>query len=394
MKKLLLIAAMAAMAIGASAEDYNFEKVWELTPSSIGLDVAQTRQGFGMNGKFYINDKAAMTIYEVDENGMTGVTFEGGANCGITRDEAGNILVSNAAFPGSWIEATIKVINPTTGETKEYIVPEECGLMGRCDFLGFAKGDFMESGVLYLTGKTPGTELYTPGIAVFTVTDGEVDYDYCYLATCEGISDAQRDNMTVMNYYTDVNGDPAVLYVYRSMSNYVKKMAYDGDNFTGTNIALPGKGACNGTFPFVFDGKEFFLYPRTPNYLNAFAIAEANAEEPLIDVEATIAASGNGYQSNWLNAEVNGNVVTIYQYSPGNNITVYQLSKESVNPSMRGDVDMDGTVGIADVTALIDYILTGDETDKDLIAANCDGDDTIGIADVTAIIDFILNKAW
>lgn len=394
MKKLLLIAALAAMAIGASAEDYNFEKVWELTPSSIGLDVAQTRQGFGMNGKFYINDKATMTIYEVDENGMTGVTFEGGANCGITRDEAGNILVSNAAFPGSWIEATIKVINPTTGETKEYIVPEECGLMGRCDFLGFAKGDFMESGVLYLTGKTPGTELYTPGIAVFTVTDGEVDYDYCYLAICEGISDAQRDNMTVMNYYTDVNGDPAVLYVYRSMSNYVKKMTYDGDNFTGTNIALPGKGACNGTFPFVFDGKEFFLYPRTPNYLNAFAIAEANAEEPLIDVEATIAASGNGYQSNWLNAEVNGNVVTIYQYSPGNNITVYQLSKESVNPSMRGDVDMDGTVGIADVTALIDYILTGDETDKDLIAANCDGDDTIGIADVTAIIDYILNKVW
>ena len=60
-------------------------------------------------------------------------------------DEAGNILVSNAAFPGSWgADATIKVINPETGETKEYTVPQECGLLGRCDFIGFAKGDFFD----------------------------------------------------------------------------------------------------------------------------------------------------------------------------------------------------------------------------------------------------------
>ena len=61
---------------------------------------------------------------------------------------------------------------------------------------------------------------------------------------------------------------------------------------------------------------------------------------------------------------------------------------------MRGDVDMDGSVGIADVTALIDYILTQNETGISVAAADCDMDESVGIADVTALIDFILTGVW
>ena len=61
---------------------------------------------------------------------------------------------------------------------------------------------------------------------------------------------------------------------------------------------------------------------------------------------------------------------------------------------LRGDVDSDGNVGIADVTALIDYILSGDATGINLVAANVDNDDKVGIADVTAIIDYILTGNW
>lgn len=53
-----------------------------------------------------------------------------------------------------------------------------------------------------------------------------------------------------------------------------------------------------------------------------------------------------------------------------------------------GDVNGDGIVGIADVTALIDLILNG-EGDPSLHDVN--GDGTVGIADVTALIDMILN---
>ena len=61
---------------------------------------------------------------------------------------------------------------------------------------------------------------------------------------------------------------------------------------------------------------------------------------------------------------------------------------------VRGDVDMDGVVGIADVTALVDYILNSDAQGIDLNAADCDQDGVIGIADVTGLVDFILSHTW
>ena len=53
-----------------------------------------------------------------------------------------------------------------------------------------------------------------------------------------------------------------------------------------------------------------------------------------------------------------------------------------------GDVDGDGSVGIADVTALIDIILNGSDGSE---AGDVDRDGIIGIADVTALIDIILS---
>ena len=60
----------------------------------------------------------------------------------------------------------------------------------------------------------------------------------------------------------------------------------------------------------------------------------------------------------------------------------------------RGDTNMDGLVNIADVTALIDYLLSGDASDIDLEAADIDFDGTVMIADVTALIDYLLTGSW
>lgn len=59
-----------------------------------------------------------------------------------------------------------------------------------------------------------------------------------------------------------------------------------------------------------------------------------------------------------------------------------------------GDVDDDGVVGIADATALIDYILSQDASAINLDVADVDNDGNIGIADVTALLDYILNGTW
>lgn len=60
----------------------------------------------------------------------------------------------------------------------------------------------------------------------------------------------------------------------------------------------------------------------------------------------------------------------------------------------RGDVNMDGTTSIADVTALIDYLLSGNDTGIDLAAADTNLDDGVSIADVTTLIDYLLSGTW
>ena len=63
-------------------------------------------------------------------------------------------------------------------------------------------------------------------------------------------------------------------------------------------------------------------------------------------------------------------------------------------PSMLGDVNCDGRVSIGDVTALIDYLLNGDDSVIDLAAADCNTDNNVSIGDVTALIDYLIYGTW
>ena len=342
MKKLLLIAAMAALALGASADGYKLEKVWELkNPQAVtGWDRYEIRQGFGMDGKFYVNCKklvvdtidgvptvtTAPTIYEIDENGLTGKTFPGGKNCGIARDEAGNIVVSLTQFPNAWTEG-LRVIDPATGNYVDHSIPPGAAVLGRCDFLGFAKGNMMEDGEIWLTGSTQGT-----AFSHIAIVDGEASEEDSYYMVGEGI--VTTTSATIMPY-TDLNGDDALLYWARNGNP--EKISYNDDAFEATALTLANRANTNGMFPLVWDGKELFIYSTlvAPNvhYLDGFAIAESG-QEPIVTVENTT-TTVNGFQSQWLNAEVDANGVTIYQYFPGNDaghFTVWRLTKDEPAP--------------------------------------------------------------
>lgn len=62
----------------------------------------------------------------------------------------------------------------------------------------------------------------------------------------------------------------------------------------------------------------------------------------------------------------------------------------TAKPSQAGDVNGDGSTTIADVTALIDSLLSGVEVPLD--AADVNGDGSVTIADVTALIDMLLGS--
>ena len=68
---------------------------------------------------------------------------------------------------------------------------------------------------------------------------------------------------------------------------------------------------------------------------------------------------------------------------------------ESASSSLRGDVNRDGRVDVADVSLLIDYILgkiSGDTID--LVAADCNYDAKRDVKDVSDIINFVLHGTW
>ncbi|MBQ9575409.1 MAG: agmatine deiminase family protein [Muribaculaceae bacterium] len=60
----------------------------------------------------------------------------------------------------------------------------------------------------------------------------------------------------------------------------------------------------------------------------------------------------------------------------------------------RGDVNGDGTVNISDVTALINYLLSGDATSVKVDAADSSQDGNVNISDVTALINYLLHGTW
>ena len=72
--------------------------------------------------------------------------------------------------------------------------------------------------------------------------------------------------------------------------------------------------------------------------------------------------------------------------SEWSNIQEVTISGHAYAP---GDVDHNGSVGIADVTALVDYILGGE--DVCIICADVDNNQIVNIADVTTLVDYILS---
>jgi len=316
MKKILLLAALAAFGLNSFAQDGEFvlEKLWTVDVSSL-VTTNDTRQGVGIDGKFYLNVKGEdPKVVIIDQNGLSEETLPGGTNCGINHDDAGNLIVSLATFPGEWsTEAPmLRVINPTTKATKDITLTSDCLPAGRCDFLGKAVGDMTGDGQLLLAGANDGTQ-----VCVVTMIEGELDTDNSYKANVEGVSPITS---TVINNYGQY-----VLYVTRNANPWLIVSSDDG--LVAHQFTLPNKGACNGMECFILDEQLFFVYPTVENYQDAFAINEADAETAVASAAATVTANANGFQCNWLNAEYDEamNMVNIYQYYPGKHVTMWRF---------------------------------------------------------------------
>ena len=105
-----------------------------------------------------------------------------------------------------------------------------------------------------------------------------------------------------------------------------------------------------------------------------------------------------GYDNNWIvNIEEAGNynLFITFNAETGEINCTATLVVEPVG--MRGDVNNDGVVAIADVTTLINHVLMNDFNDSESFNsenADCNLDGKWNISDVTALINYILSKQW
>jgi hypothetical protein len=75
-------------------------------------------------------------------------------------------------------------------------------------------------------------------------------------------------------------------------------------------------------------------------------------------------------------------------------MVTFSYSLQEASQQLRGDIDQDGQVGMSDITALIDYLLSADATGISVETVDVDQDGITGIADVYCLLDYVLKGSW
>ena len=169
------------------------------------------------------------------------------------------------------------------------------------------------------------------------------------------------------------------------------------DSFAGNDALISESTANDGIETFEFCGKHFLLYSNN-DYQTAtghnFKLAINASGEDFAGFAPlwTLPKNGMGVVNSTTMSTpcmaVPGNrpnQMEIYMYVPGNGVAKYTLTM-----SLYGDVNCDGSVNAADVTALYSYILNGNTTYE--ATSDVNGDQSINAADVTAVYRVILGN--
>jgi hypothetical protein len=79
---------------------------------------------------------------------------------------------------------------------------------------------------------------------------------------------------------------------------------------------------------------------------------------------------------------------------PGDDVTITATFEVPVPEFIRGDLNNSGGVEMDDLTDLINYLLTGNGEDINLLAANCDQIGDVTMDDLTCLINYLLTGTW
>jgi len=278
--------------------------------------------------------------------------------------------------PGMSQEVVV-TFEPTASGAYAHTLYIDCGEAGVLEVP--VSGTALENGLELTVCEGEATNQYVPfnGIYADDVnTYGQMIYP------AEKLVDMKDGKIVAMSFYTKSAINLKNVAVELSMLNTDQDGFEQAVPVTGlTAVATTDvvKGETVITFeldsPFEYTGGNLAIEARIAN-------AGWTATTIFLGDATDNYASLSCYKS-W-----SGDKKDRYQFLP---MATFVYQKDTEPAGMRGDVDGDDEVGIADVTALIDILVSGADAPA---AADCDLDDEVGIADVTALIDYLLSGNW
>ena len=178
-----------------------------------------------------------------------------------------------------------------------------------------------------------------------------------------------------------------------------------------TNITSLNLNDCNFSTLSVNNKTKLTTLKCNGNQLTSLNVSGCSALTTIECYKNKITGSGMNILVNSLptrSASNPGTLRVIYHTGENNAMTAAQITTATnkywmpkkyngsawmdLTATLRGDVNSDGSVTIADVTALIDLLLSGNTSGND--SADCNIDGSVNIADVTALIDYLLSDSW
>ena len=266
------------------------------------------------------------------------------------------------------------------------------------------------TGAVTITLVTSSKRAYLDEIKVLTADSGETSdpiVDSNYYALVSDDSTLAAGDEIVIAY---INAEEETYQALSTTQNNNNRAATSDVTINDDGTLTAGEEVQIITLEkdgdnFLFNVGEGYLYAAssTKNYLRTETTADANAKATIAIAgdSATIVFQGtNSRNVMRFNPDVQNGVAN-YLFScysstsaVGGKPQIYRKVKQTT-PSVVGDVNRDGQVSIADVTALVNIILGKDSTEPyqyDHDAANVNTDGSISIADVTALVNSILGK--
>ncbi|MCR5131817.1 MAG: M6 family metalloprotease domain-containing protein [Prevotella sp.] len=262
-------------------------------------------------------------------------------------------------------------------------------------------------GTTTITATFAGNDNYNSGSASYTLTVSSSSTSYIETDNYELVTDASTlaagDKIVITNTTTAADTQKALGTTQNKNNRSATNDFTFNDDATitpGDGVAIIQLGGQSGAWTFyVTNGdSQGYLYAASSysNYLRTESEVDSNnnAEAAISIVSDTGAATIEFQGTNSRNLlKYNSQNYIFSCYASGQN-PVYIYRQIKIIP-VAYDINKDGQISIADVTALVNIILGKDSTEPyvyDHDAADVNSDGEIEIADVTALVNILLGK--